>query len=442
LFAAGPGYHAAGVTDLRDSLPWRLAEKLVRIGRGAQERWRSRESLADQWAAVDQDSTEGKVRALRLALRGGAYDLAARLAETVQHRADARDLVAEALRVVGDPRADEFAPPKTDAEAFAARAAERPLALLANPQLHLALFDRFWPADPTSALVALNRFLRAHGLPRCDLDRGAGNLLARLRFEAPRPVEDGPLVSVLVAAHDAEATVAYAIDSILGQTWRRLEVLVCDDASADRTRAVLEERYGAEPRVRRFSSSARQGPYNVRNALLAEARGELVTFHDADDLALPTRLATQVRRLERGYAASYVALVRVTAAGRFTFYQGGNAIRPAMVSLMARRADLPPFRAAWFGADLEMREALRARHGARAIDILREPHLFVLLAEQSLTRRAGSESLENGFRSASRRAYAEAVFRHYTSGEATHAEIERVLRETANWAAAVPVRRS
>jgi hypothetical protein len=424
-----------------DGVPWRLAEQIVRMGREAAPRFRRAQPLAEQWAALDRDAPGWKVAALRIALRGGAYDLAAHLAEDLLEVAGARTLVAEAFHAVGDPRAAAFAPARPDPASLARRAEEQPLALLRDPQLHIALYTVYRRSDPERALAALNRFLRAYALPRCAIAGDSGHLLADLRFERPRRVGSGPLVSVVMAARNAASTIHYAVDSILGQSWRSLELLVCDDASEDDTLDRLREVQRRDRRVRVFRSAAPQGPYNVRNALLAEARGELVTFHDADDLALPGRLQAQLRRLERGWVASYVTLVRATADGRFVFFHGGSAMRPAMVSLMIRRERLGRFRPAWYGADLEMRELLRARHGDRAVDVLRQPHVFALLAENSLTRREGSESLEDGFRSASRRAYAELVFRRYVAGDATDADIERMLHETGNWVDGAPVAR-
>jgi glycosyltransferase involved in cell wall biosynthesis len=47
-----------------------------------------------------------------------------------------------------------------------------------------------------------------------------------------------PLVSILIPAYNAEAWIADSIKSALGQTWRRKEVIVVDDGSTDRTRAI------------------------------------------------------------------------------------------------------------------------------------------------------------------------------------------------------------
>jgi hypothetical protein len=132
-------------------------------------------------------------------------------------------------------------------------------------------------------------------------------------------------------------------------------------------------------------------------------------------------------------------MLRVSPGGRFSFFEGGSPERLAMVSLMARREHLGAFRPARFGADLEMREALRARHGERAFDVLRQVQLLVLSSEASLTRREGSESLEDGYRSPARRAYSELVFRRYVAREVADAAIEAALRASGNWAEAAPI---
>ena len=74
-------------------------------------------------------------------------------------------------------------------------------------------------------LDALNAYLGVFGLAPLALDeaaaREAGNVLEGLRGAELAPIAAGPKVSVLMPAHDAEATVGYAIRSILAQSWRQ-----------------------------------------------------------------------------------------------------------------------------------------------------------------------------------------------------------------------------
>lgn len=104
-----------------------------------------------------------------------------------------------------------------------------------------------------------------------------------------------PRVSVLVAAYNAEPYVGEALQSVLDQTFQDFEVIVLDDGSTDRTAdavAAIDD-----PRIRLVRRPHR-GLAACRNELLRLARGEYVAVLDADDVAMPERLAKQVAFLD------------------------------------------------------------------------------------------------------------------------------------------------
>lgn len=101
-----------------------------------------------------------------------------------------------------------------------------------------------------------------------------------------------PLVSCVVPVWNGERFLGEALDSIVAQTYRRLEIVVADDGSTDGTGAVAA-RYG--PEVRRVCQ-ANAGCAAARNLGVGASRGELVAFLDADDLWHPEKLARQVAR--------------------------------------------------------------------------------------------------------------------------------------------------
>jgi hypothetical protein len=314
-----------------------------------------------------------------------------------------------------------------DAAATEALLDAHPRALLRHPDRHLLVESE----------RGLNRFLRSYGLPGARLVERPG--LARFAFDPAPPVTGGPLVSVLVAAHDAADTIESTIDSLLHQSYQNLEILVGDDASTDGT----VDRIRRDPRVRLFRSQRNQGAYHLRNALLAHARGELVTFHDADDLALPSRIALQVERM-RTAVASYTCFVRVTPSGRVVFFRDQAAVRLCMVTLMttpARLRALGGFRGAAFGADLEVHQRLLHEHGAAKIDVVRAPLVFARWDGASATRRAGAEAHEDGYRSPARRAYAELVFRRMRDGDVAVPDtvIDDALRASGNLRDPAPI---
>jgi hypothetical protein len=91
-----------------------------------------------------------------------------------------------------------------------------------------------------------------------------------------------PRHSVVMAAHDAEATLELCARSVLEQRNPDLELIVVDDGSIDATPAIAARLAEADSRVV-IRSQQQSGPSAARNAGLDAARGEFVTFLDSDD---------------------------------------------------------------------------------------------------------------------------------------------------------------
>jgi glycosyltransferase involved in cell wall biosynthesis len=129
--------------------------------------------------------------------------------------------------------------------------------------------------------------------------------------------EERPLVSVVVPAWQAEATLAETVRSALAQTWREIEVIVVDDGSTDGTAAVAQGLADEDPRVS-LVRKPHGGPSSARNAGIARAKGAFVAPLDADDLWHPEKIARQVEaalRPERpGFVYAFVR--RIDCEGR------------------------------------------------------------------------------------------------------------------------------
>jgi len=111
-------------------------------------------------------------------------------------------------------------------------------------------------------------------------------------------VDQAPLVSVIMAAHNAEAHVEQACRSALEQTYPSLELIVVDDGSADRTSEIVRALAASDSRVR-LIRQPNTGVAVARNGALACAAGAFIAPLDADDLWAPTKIDRQVRELER-----------------------------------------------------------------------------------------------------------------------------------------------
>lgn len=121
-------------------------------------------------------------------------------------------------------------------------------------------------------------------------DHGAAGLLSRFGTGPLPAVTGGPLVSVIMPAWNAAGTVSAAARSILGQTWRNLELLIVDDASDDGTWAALQALAASDARVKIRRNRVNVGPYVSKNLMLDAVRGDWITGHDADDWAHPQRI--------------------------------------------------------------------------------------------------------------------------------------------------------
>jgi glycosyltransferase involved in cell wall biosynthesis len=102
-------------------------------------------------------------------------------------------------------------------------------------------------------------------------------------------------VSVVIPTYNRARMVIRAIDSVLAQTFRDLELIVVDDGSTDDT--VSRLRMLADARIRVLSLPANSGGSRARNEGLRAARADLVAFLDSDDEWLPLKLEAQLARL-------------------------------------------------------------------------------------------------------------------------------------------------
>jgi hypothetical protein len=154
------------------------------------------------------------------------------------------------------------------------------------------------------------------------------------------------------------------------------------------------------------------GAYAARNLALAEATGEFVTVHDADDWSHAKKLEVQARDLldNPQHVANTSEAVRVAsgAGNSFEYYpvHGRQFIRANISSLMFRRAEVIKALGNWdevrFGGDSEFAERLAASFGANSlVDLRTGPLSFTRVQAGSLTTSKGS-STSLGIRGARR----------------------------------------
>jgi glycosyltransferase involved in cell wall biosynthesis len=98
--------------------------------------------------------------------------------------------------------------------------------------------------------------------------------------------------------YNGERYVADALNSVLGQTYRDLEVVVCDNASTDATRRICEGFVARDPRVRYHRNERNLGASPNWNRTFDLSRGELFKWAAHDDVLCPTFLERAVAALD------------------------------------------------------------------------------------------------------------------------------------------------
>lgn len=105
------------------------------------------------------------------------------------------------------------------------------------------------------------------------------------------------LVSIIIPAYNCEDYIEKSLKSVLKQTHPNIEVLIADDGSTDRTRALIDAH--DDKRIRKFHNKVNVGNLKTVNKLLKEASGEFITFQDGDDWSSAERLSLQLAFLEK-----------------------------------------------------------------------------------------------------------------------------------------------
>lgn len=270
-------------------------------------------------------------------------------------------------------------------------------------------------------LVFLNRLYQQHGLETIyfrsgvEQNENSNSFYEQIRADATSASPSKARVSVIIPAYNAAATLPTAIESLLAQSHRNLEIIVSDDASTDDTVAVAERYAAQDERVRVIGTQLNEGPYAARNRALDQCTGEFVTTHDADDWSHPRKIEVQVSHLEANpdVIANCSSQIRLRE-------DGGIYLRPKsrtyllmnLSSLMFRRVPVKEQLGYWdkvrFAADSEFLARLRQVFGKPAVVTLAgAPLCFQRQAAGSLT--ADSDFGYLGFKTGARKEYDEAA---------------------------------
>lgn len=111
-------------------------------------------------------------------------------------------------------------------------------------------------------------------------------------------MNEKPIVSIVMPAHNAGDFISKSISSVLDQNFQNWELLVIDDASGDNTIQIVEGFMAHDGRIKLHPLPTNQGAGFARNIGIKASKGDYISFLDADDLWLPQKLETQLQFME------------------------------------------------------------------------------------------------------------------------------------------------
>lgn len=153
-------------------------------------------------------------------------------------------------------------------------------------------------------------------------------------MEAEKNRMESVKVSVIIPVYNAEKYLAECMDSVIEQTLKNIEIICVDDGSADESLRILKEYEKADRRVR-ILCQENAGAGAARNAGLAAAKGEYLSFLDADDFFEPDML-------ERAYSKAKEQKAQVIVFGSDQYREDLETFQE--VGWTLRKHALPPYR--------------------------------------------------------------------------------------------------
>lgn len=106
------------------------------------------------------------------------------------------------------------------------------------------------------------------------------------------------MVSIIIPTYNRESYVLRAVESVLNQTYRDIEVVLIDDGSTDNTAHKLKEVSTKDSRLKYFFQE-NKGVAAARNLGMQKASGEYISFLDSDDVLYPCKVEEQIRELTK-----------------------------------------------------------------------------------------------------------------------------------------------
>ena len=259
-----------------------------------------------------------------------------------------------------------------------------------NDEVLLAAAQAELHVNSGKQIDVINEMLNNHGLAEIYTNDDSETFkIESLHCNLETISDHEELVSVIMTVFGKDGYLDVAINSILNQTHRNLELIIVDDCSKDDAWDYLQTLPEKDSRIHVLQVEKNGGTYLAKNYGLTKAKGEFIAFMDSDDWTHPERLERQISVLKSNNETRAVwhNCFRIDENGNIRF-RGKGAVRKSCISLMCKSktfSDIGFFDSLRVGADTEFIERIGAFYGEDSIVLDPLPTMFMLQHTSSLT---------------------------------------------------------
>ncbi|WP_147290499.1 glycosyltransferase family 2 protein [Actinobacillus ureae] len=117
-------------------------------------------------------------------------------------------------------------------------------------------------------------------------------------YNSSQNLKNKPLVSVIITSHNTEKYIESSINSILEQSYDKIEIIVVDDNSTDKTVVILDRLSKFYKNLKFIQLNSNLGTYYAKNIGILNSKGDIIFFHDSDDICHRNRIELSLKALE------------------------------------------------------------------------------------------------------------------------------------------------
>ena len=124
------------------------------------------------------------------------------------------------------------------------------------------------------------------------------------------------LISVIIPSYNSGKFLGEAIESVVNQTYKNIEIIVINDGSTDNTEEIAKKWQKRDERVRYLKHKENKGLSAARNTGIRTSKGDVIAFLDADDIWLENKLEKQMDKIEKGADLVYSDAILISEIGK------------------------------------------------------------------------------------------------------------------------------